>query len=132
MFANCTNIGYIPPFDTTAATGTAAFTNMCQNCSSLQQCADINFNRTAITTSASYTTIFNACTSLSKINLSPGNGPKFTFSVINLKLSAASLNQLYTSLPTVTGQTITVSGNVGIAGSDPTIATAKGWTVVST
>jgi hypothetical protein len=73
--------------------------------------------------------MFTGCISLSKINLSPGNGPKFTFSVTLCKLSAASLNQLYTSLPTVTAQSITVTGNVGVAGDDPTIATAKGWTV---
>jgi surface protein len=129
MFFGCINIGSIPPFDTSAATGTAAFTNMFNNCSSLQQIPDMNFNRAAITTSASYNTMFSGCNSLSKINLSPGNGPKFTFSVASCKLSAASLNQLYTSLPTVTGQTITVTGNVGIAADDPSIATLKNWVV---
>jgi len=129
MFQSCTNIGSIPPFDTSAVTGTTAFTQMFLNCVSLQQIPDINFNRAAITSSGSYTSLFNSCQSLSKLNLSPGNGPKFTFSVASCKLSAASLNQLYTSLPTVTGQTLTVTGNVGIAGDDPTIATQKGWTI---
>jgi hypothetical protein len=55
-----------------------------------------------------------------------------SFSVINLKLSAAALDALYTSLPTVTGKTIYVKGNYGISGHDPTIATAKGWTVDTT
>ena len=130
MFASCTNIGLIPLFDTTAVTGTTAFTQMFNGCSSLQQVPDMNFGRAAITTSASYTSMFSSCNSLSKINLSPGNGPKFTFSVGSAKLSAASLNQLYTSLPTVTGQTITVTGNVGINGDDPNIAILKGWSVV--
>jgi len=44
-------------------------------------------------------------------------------------LSSAALNEIYTNLATVTGQTITVSGNYGTTGDDPTIATAKGWTV---
>jgi hypothetical protein len=55
-----------------------------------------------------------------------------SFSVVNLKLSAAALDALYTSLPTVTGKTIYVKGNYGISGHDPTIATAKGWTVDTT
>jgi surface protein len=129
MFSGCTNIGSIPAFDTTAVTGTTAFNSMFNGCSSLQQIPDMNFNRAAITTSGSYTSMFTGCASLSKINLSPGNGPKFTFTVTSCKLSAASLNQLYTSLPTVSGQTITVTGNVGIAGDDPSIAVAKNWTV---
>ena len=60
-------------------------------------------------------------------------GQRFTFTVANQKLSAVALNELFTGLPTVTGQTITVSGNYGVSevGYDPTIATAKGWTVTS-
>jgi hypothetical protein len=54
---------------------------------------------------------------------------KFTFSVASCNLSSSALNEIYTNLPTVSGQTITVSGNYGTAGDDPTIATAKGWTV---
>jgi hypothetical protein len=100
------------------------------NCPSLVQIPDINFNRAAITTSASYSGMFSSCPSLSKIgNGTPGNGPKFTFSVQSSKLSANALNLLYTSLPTVSGQTITVLSNVGIAGDDPTIASSKGWTI---
>ena len=48
---------------------------------------------------------------------------------INGTLSSDALNEIYTNLATVTGQTITVTGNYGTAGDDPTIATAKGWTV---
>jgi hypothetical protein len=70
--------------------------------------------------------MFNSCNSLARIEASDF---RFTFTVANCKLSAAALDEIYTNLPTVTGQTITVSGNYGIAGDDPTIATAKGWTV---
>jgi hypothetical protein len=52
-----------------------------------------------------------------------------SFSVVNGKMSSAALNALYTSLPTVAGQTLTTTGNFGYAGSTPSIATAKGWTV---
>ena len=55
---------------------------------------------------------------------------RFTFSVANAKMSAAALNEMYSILPTVTGQTVTVTGNYGVSGDDPSIATAKGWTVI--
>lgn len=54
---------------------------------------------------------------------------RFTFSVANAKMSATALNEMYSILPTVTGQTVTVTGNYGVSGDDPTIATSKGWTV---
>lgn len=54
---------------------------------------------------------------------------RFTFSVANAKMSAAALNEMYSILPTVTGQTVTVTGNYGVSGDDPSIATSKGWTV---
>jgi hypothetical protein len=54
---------------------------------------------------------------------------RFTFSVAACKLSATALNEIYTNLPSVVTQTITVSNNYGTAGDDPTIAQNKGWTV---
>ena len=45
-------------------------------------------------------------------------------------LDAAALNDLFTSLDTVTGKTITVTGSVGASSCDTSIATSKGWTVV--
>jgi hypothetical protein len=60
-------------------------------------------------------------------------GMRFSFSVANCKLSAAALNEIFANLPTVTAQIITVTGNYGISqpGYNPTIATAKGWTVTA-
>jgi hypothetical protein len=81
---------------------------------------------TAVAASSGFNNTFAACNSLARIQAKEFN---FTFSVANCKLSAAALNEIYTNLPTVTGQTITVTGNYGVAGDDPTIATAKGWTV---
>ena len=54
---------------------------------------------------------------------------RFTFTVANAKMSATALNEMYSILPIVTGQTVTVTGNYGTTSDDPTIATAKGWTV---
>jgi hypothetical protein len=49
--------------------------------------------------------------------------------VASCKLSATKLNEIYSNLKTVTGKTITVTGNYGTASDDPSIAIAKGWTV---
>jgi hypothetical protein len=70
--------------------------------------------------------MFATCSSLARIEAKNFN---FTFSVASCKLSATALNEIYTNLPTVVSQTITVTGNYGVATDDPTIATAKGWTV---
>jgi hypothetical protein len=70
--------------------------------------------------------MFTTCSSLARIQ---AKDFQWTFSVANCKLSATALNEIYTNLPTVTAQTITITGNYGTATDDPTIATAKGWTV---
>ncbi len=57
------------------------------------------------------------------------NGTKESISYASCRLSAEALNDIYTGLATVTAKTITVTGNYGVTGDDPTIATAKGWTV---
>jgi hypothetical protein len=61
------------------------------------------------------------------------SGMRFSFTVANCQLSAVALNEIFTGLPVVTGQTITVTGNYGTsqAGYNPSIATSKGWTVTS-
>jgi len=46
-------------------------------------------------------------------------------------LDATELNRIFTALPTLVGKTINVKGNPGAATCDPTIATAKGWTVTT-
>jgi hypothetical protein len=71
---------------------------------------------------------FTSCPNLSKIQVI---GLSVSFSVANCKLSAAALDEIYTNLPTVTDQTITVTGNYGTATHTPSIATAKGWTVTA-
>lgn len=49
------------------------------------------------------------------------------------KLTVAELNRIFTALPTVTGtKKIRIVGNTGTAGCTPSIATAKGWIVLTT
>lgn len=90
------------------------------NCDSLQSVPNITLGN-------SYGTggVPSSCYSLKRM-LMP---LRFTFSVANAKMSATALNEMYSILPTVTGQTVTVTGNYGTASDNPAIATAKGWTV---
>jgi hypothetical protein len=127
MFSGCSSLQTIPPFPGSVAAVTT-MVNMFQNCSSLLAVPAMNL--TGMTSASSLTNFINNCPSLAR---APVTGARFSFSVTSCRLSAAALNEIFTELPTVTGQTITVTGNYGIsqAGYDPTIATAKGWTVTA-
>lgn len=115
---------YMNKLRSVSLASTAAVTNMSnmfQNCSSLQTVPPFNVTAVILTTS-----MFYNCYSLARIQ---AKNFRINFAVFNCKLSATALNEIYTNLPTVTGQTITVTGNYGTATDNPTIATAKGWTV---
>ena len=120
MFSNCSSLQTIPLLNTAVVT---SMNSMFYNCSSLQTIPAINLTNV---TSAGLSSIFSTCPTLSRIK---ATNIKYTFSVANCGLSATALNEIYTNLPTVTGQTITVTGNFGTTADNPSIATAKGWTV---
>jgi hypothetical protein len=119
MFNNCVLMTHPPVFDTSAVTN---ISGMFRNCSSLTEIPDFDFS--SVTTVDG--TTFTSNRSLRRIRMT---GLGVSFSVANCSLSSDALNEIYTNLPTVTSKTITVSGNYGVSGDDPTIATAKGWTV---
>ncbi len=152
MFQNCSSLQTIPPFPGSVA-AVSNMSNMFNSCSSLQT---IPAFPGSVATVNNMTNMFNSCFSLQAIpamSMSgvsssanalafvsspqlariPVTGMRFSFSVASCKLSAAALNEIFTGLPTVTGQTITVTGNYGVSqsGYNPTIATAKGWTVTA-
>jgi ApbE superfamily uncharacterized protein (UPF0280 family) len=93
-------------------------------CSSLQSVP--SFNMSAATTLVA---MFSNTKSLAKVE---ATGIKVNVNFFNCSLSAAALNEIYTNLADLTAlptQTITVTNNYGTAGDNPTIATAKNWTV---
>ena len=120
MLQSCKSLKIIPSYVFGTIT-TTNFQNFTTGCDSLQIFPSISIG-------SSYTTngVLSSCFSLKRM-LMP---LRFTFSVANAKMSATALNEMYSILPTVTGQTVTVTGNYGVSGDGPTIATAKGWTVV--
>lgn len=170
MFNSCTNLKYVPPFDTSKAstvanmffgcfnlevapefdlsmcnsafrmyrdcinmkkagklsntTNITTFGDIFFSCITLNEIPEMNCN--GVTSALVLTGAFTGCNSVIKFN---ATNLKFSFSIADLKLSATALNDLYTSLPIVTGQTLTVTGNWGTATDNPSIATAKGWTV---
>ena len=92
----------------------------CWNCSSL---TTVSLDCSAVTSSAA---LFTSSLLQSVVLTGLTRG----VSVANASLSSTALDALYTSLGTAAGsQTITVSGNYGTTGDNPSIATGKGWTI---
>jgi hypothetical protein len=119
MFNSCFSLEIAPLFDTSSVT--SSMTSMFASC--------FNLKTIPAYSTASCTSMGNFCNTAYSVTriLTP---IKFTNSIANLKLSANALNELFTILPTVTGQTLTITGNPGTATCNTSIATAKGWTVV--
>ena len=121
MFQNCYALQFVPVLDTSSGTN---FSYMFQNCYALQTVPALD---TSSGTNFSY--MFQNCYAL---QWSDVYGGRYAISYATANLSAAALDNIYTNLGTAAGaQTITVTGNWGTAGDDPTIATAKGFSVVS-
>ena len=120
MFSSCNSLVSVPLFDTSLVTNTRSMFNACISLNSIPA-----FDFSSVT-SGNFNFMFNVANSISRIE---ATGFNYTFSVSSCNLSSTALDEIYTNLPTVVGQTITVSGNYGVNGDDPTIATAKGWTV---
>ena len=120
MFQASTRLRSIPQFNMAAVTSVV---NVFASCSALSELPALNL--TGVSSAANFNS-FVGGTRLFKLG---ATGARFTHSIANNCLSATELNAYYTNLPTVTGQTLTVTGNYGTATDNPAIATAKGWTV---
>ena len=121
MFNACTSLQSVPLFDTAAV---ANMSLMFQNCLSLQSIPAFNCS-----ISTNMALFASNCPSLKRCE---ATGIKSTVSFANCTISSNNLNEIYTNLADLTTlptQTITVTGNYGVATDDPTIATAKNWTV---
>ncbi len=119
MFASCSSLQSVPIFNTAAVTNTAS---MLSSCASLQSVPALILSAVTIATDM----FLNAL----DVTRSLVTGLGVDHSYLNCNLSAAALDEIYTNLPVVVGKTITVTGNYGVAGDNPAIATGKGWTVV--
>jgi len=145
MFYTCTLLQTLPKFDLTSCTSLRSFVQYCESLLTLpllDTSGVVDFNNMvsgnrklrvfpaydmSAATSSTNTQAWGLCASLSRIQ---ATGIKYTINIGSTPLNSAELNEVYTNLATVSGQTITVTNCRGVAGDDPTIATAKGWTVV--
>jgi len=128
MFSSCSSLASVSfPAGALAALVTA--TSMFNNCASLASVTLplAGINGSLVTT----TTMFALCPTLSRIvNCTIA----VTFSIASLKLARLEIVEIFTALPTITGQTITITSNHGVvdlSGADNAIATDKGWTIVA-
>jgi hypothetical protein len=143
---NCYSLTSLPALNTSAGTN---FTSFCGGCYSLTSLPNLNTSAgtnfanfclgctalaslPALNTSAS--TNFNGfltnCFSLSRCQIT---GISRTISFVNLKLGGPELVEIFNNLGTVSGQTITISGNWGaslLTTPERAIATGKGWSIV--
>jgi hypothetical protein len=149
MFTQCSSLREVPAYDLNLCTNvssiflscptlqqgpgfsnTANITNVNQmfnGCGSLQNIPA--YNLTGVSSAANFTSFVTNCANLSRVQAS---NTRFSLSYANSKLAGAQLDEIYTNLPTITAQTITVTGNWGTATDTPSIATGKGWTVTGT
>ncbi len=144
FFQNNYCIMELPAFDFSKVTN--AF-NLFYGCLSLKEIYNLNlglatditslfYNNTALvniiglnlSSATTTTTAFFGCASVKRLVIT---GLKSTISIANMSLAARELDEVFTNLTTVTGQSITITGNPGAATCTTSIATAKGWTVIN-
>lgn len=118
LFAGCYALQSVPLFDTSSVTTMQHMFDVCEALQSIPL-----FDTSSVTEMSS---MFSGCDSLASGAMS---GTKVDVSYESCNLSATELDRIYTNLGTVTGKTITVSGNPGTTGDTPSIASTKGWTV---
>ena len=122
MFENCRALKVAPVFSSTANVTTV--TIMFRLCDSLAEIPA--YNLTGVNAASGFTNFVSVTPSLRRSRVT---NTRFSISYAQCTLAGAQLDEIYTNLPTITAQTITVTGNWGTATDTPSIATAQGWTV---
>ncbi len=118
MFYGCSSLQSVPALNTANGTN---FSSMFYGCPSLQSVPALNTSN-----GTNFGNMFQNCSSLQSIGCT---NIAADISVANCSLSGPALDAIYANLATAS-KTITVTGNYGTASDTPSIATAKGWTVV--
>jgi hypothetical protein len=119
MFRGCNSLQSIVLPDTSSA---IIIDNMFIGCSALQS---VSLPKTGAL--SNIWGMFYGCYALQSIEMTA----TATLDISNCSLSANALNALYTSLPSVTDETLTITGNPGANASNTKIATDKGWTITN-
>jgi hypothetical protein len=124
-FYECYSINKLPHIQN--LTNVTNTTGMFFNCRGVKEYGSMDWKSVTNTGGTATTTrMFYQNWSLSRCQIT---GITATVSFESCSLGATALNEIYTNLGPGAGKTIVVTGNWGTAADDPTIATAKGWTV---
>jgi hypothetical protein len=120
MFSNCTSLETIPLLDLSKS---FIIQTMFNNCTALQTIPVLDFGNPFYASQP-----FAGCTNLKQ---AATKAPLFSpWSVNDLNLSPAAINQVFTNLPNVSGSRIcNIINNWGVSGCNRSIATLKGWTI---
>lgn len=120
IFQNCEALCEIPLFN---FSNVSSFSNAFNQCLNLQVIPNIYMSSASSTSNA-----FNNCISLKKATV---QNLSISTSFNNCLMGTSELDELMTALPTVSGQTLTLTNNPGSTTCDTSIATGKGWTVLT-
>lgn len=118
MFASCSTLVSAPTYDLSLNNDGGMI--FYQGCDSLLEIPAFDLSAS---TQANFQNMY-------ALQRSRVTGLSVSHTYINCNLSATALDEIFTNLPIVTGKTITVTNNPGSATCTPSIAQAKGWTVV--
>ena len=128
MFNNCSSLVEIPPFDTSNVTN---MNNMFYGCSSLVEIPELDMSAATSLSSFAGST-YTSSTQLSSLTRFKAFGATRGFLLPGTNMDAAALNELMSNLGTADGvQTLNIRNSPGSSTCDPSIATAKGWTVLT-
>lgn len=128
VFSGCYSLEAIPDYDLSNCTHVSS---LFQDCHSLSVIPALNLSSTQ---NLSYWV--DNCFNLKRVKAT-GMKTSNNVDILNFSdndLDANALNEIYTNLGTgyVSGSNIKVTGNPGVSGHNPSIATNKGWTVITT
>jgi len=135
MFSSCTTLKYLPKFNVSISTANKAvsYASMFSSASRITEIPDYDFiGVTGSNNTGSLNAIFASCPMVSRIR---ARNFCQSFSLPNPNMmGATALNELYTNLAVVgasgaNAKTLTVTGSLGTASDDISIATSKGWAV---
>lgn len=133
IFDECTSLKETPPIDTRKATGSYTYNyNHFYGCTSLFKINTVILSKDIkleVTTSAYKMPLKEV-----NVDYDRDNPPAFTqttpIKINYTQMSAEALNKLMEQLPPGNGKTLDLKYNPGSTTCDPTIATAKNWTVL--
>lgn len=129
MFLGCYSLTTVPLLDTSNVTN---MSGMFSGCSSLTGIPALDMS-SATNVSGFSGSAGNNASKLASLTSFKAFGATRGWVMQGTQLNAAALNEVFTNLGTASGsQTLDVRNNPGSATCDPSIATAKGWTVLTT